>query len=89
MLYFSFFPFLKFMNKKLNTHLNVPENLVGIKIAAQPSTEEELRIFYKQPRISEYGGESRLELLISSKCKNMHHENLNVLSTPQRMNCDK
>lgn len=38
--------FLKFMNKKLNTHLNVPEKLVGIKIAAQPSTEEELRIFY-------------------------------------------
>lgn len=35
------------MNKKLNTHLNVPENLVGIKIAAQPSTDEELRIFYK------------------------------------------
>lgn len=46
MLYFSFFPFLKFMNKKLNTHLNVPEKLVGIKIAAQPSTDEELRIFY-------------------------------------------
>lgn len=34
------------MNKKLNTHLNVPEKWVGIKIAAQPSTDEELRIFY-------------------------------------------
>lgn len=43
-----YFFFFKSMNKKLNTHLNVPEKLVGIKIAAQPSTEEELRIFYSQ-----------------------------------------
>lgn len=45
-IFLSLLFFFKFMNKKLNTHLNVPEKWVGIKIAAQPSTDEELRIFY-------------------------------------------
>lgn len=77
------------MNKKTQHTLKCARKFGWYKNCCTAFNRRGTENILQQPRISEYGGESRLELLISSKCKNMHHENLNVLSTPQRMNCDK